>query len=98
MTNTNASFEKIEGKDKRVWKDYNPSLVKRIELLLDTYFHLSRKEGLEKENEGKLGRLYEYPQEFFVFQSKIGTLWNVHFWNWKNSAGMFQDSQGNSAL
>ena len=79
MTNTNTSCEKIERKDKRVWKNYNPSLVKRIEVLMDTSFLDRWKENLERENEGKVGHPYEYPQEFFVFLSKIRSLWNVPF-------------------
>ncbi len=79
MTNTNTSCENIERKDKRVWKNYNPSLVKRIEVLMDTSFLNRWKENLERENEGKVGHPYEYPQEFFVFLSKIRSLWNVPF-------------------
>ena len=79
MTNTNTSCENIERKDKKVWKNYNPSLVKRIEVLMDTSFLNRWKENLERENEGKVGHPYEYPQEFFVFLSKIRSLWNVPF-------------------
>ncbi len=79
MTNTNTSCENIERKDKRVWKNYNPSLVKRIEVLMDTSFLDRWKENLDRENEGKVGHPYEYPQEFFVFLSKIRSLWNVPF-------------------
>ena len=74
MTNTNTSLETIERKDKRVWKDYNPSLIKRIEVLMDTSFLDRWKEDLERENKGKVGHPYEYPQEFFVFLSKVREL------------------------
>lgn len=55
---------------KRNWSKYNPSLVKRIEVLLDTSFLKTWKEDLEKENEGKVGRPYEYPQGFLVLLSQ----------------------------
>ena len=46
---------------------------------MDTSFLNRWKENLERENEGKVGHPYEYPQEFFVFLSKIRSLWNVPF-------------------
>jgi hypothetical protein len=79
MTNTNTPGDIIERKDKRVWSKYNPSLVKRINVLLDTSFLESWKDDLEKENDGKVGHPYEYPQEFFVFLSRMRSLWNVPF-------------------
>ena len=79
MTNTNTSGDIIERKDKRVWSKYNPSLVKRIDVLLDTSFLSSWNDDLEKENDGKVGHPYEYPQEFFIFLSKVRELWNVPF-------------------
>ena len=48
-------------------------------MLMDTSFLDRWKEDLERENEGKVGRPYEYPQEFFVFLSKVRSLWNVPF-------------------
>ena len=53
--------------------------MKRIDVLLDTSFQESRKDDVEKENDGKVGHPYEYPQEFFVFLSKVRELWNVPF-------------------
>ena len=79
MTNTNTSHERIERKDKRVWSKYNTSLVNRIGVLLDTSFLDSWKDDLERENDGKVGHPYEYPQEFFVFLSRVRSLWNVPF-------------------
>ena len=79
MTNTNTSVEIIEKRDKRVWSKYNPSLVNRIDILLDTSFLSSWNDDLEKENDGKAGHPYEYPQEFFVFLSKVRELWNIPF-------------------
>ena len=48
-------------------------------MLLDTSFLHSWKEDVERENEGKVGHPFEYPQEFFVFLSKVRSLWNVPF-------------------
>ena len=79
MTNTNTSGDIIERKDKRVWSKYNPSLVKRIDVLLDTSFLDSWRDDVEKENDGKVGHPYEYPKEFFIFLSKVRELWNVPF-------------------
>jgi hypothetical protein len=66
---TNTSVDCIERKDKRIWRKYNPSLVKRIDVLIDTSFLNTWKNDLERENEGKVGRPYEYPEEFFLFLS-----------------------------
>ena len=79
MTNTNTPGDIIERKDKRVWSKYNPSLVNRIDILLDTSFLESWNGDLEKENDGKVGHPYEYPQEFFIFLSRMRSLWNVRF-------------------
>ena len=79
MTNTNTSVEIIEKRDKRVWSKYNPSLVNRIDVLLETSFLDSWNDDVERENDGKVGHPYEYPQEFFVFLSKVRELWNVPF-------------------
>ena len=48
-------------------------------MLLDTSFLHSWKEDVERENEGKVGHPYEYPQKFFVFLSKVRSLWNVSY-------------------
>jgi hypothetical protein len=34
MTSTNSSSDTIERRDKRVWSKYNPSPVKRIDILM----------------------------------------------------------------
>ena len=76
---TNTSVDCIERKDKRIWRKYDPSLVKRIDMLIDKSILNTWKNDLERENEGKVGRPYEYPEEFFLFLSKIRSLWNVPF-------------------
>lgn len=77
MTNTSSICNKK--RDKRIWSKYNSSLVKRFDLLIDTSFLKKWEESLKLGNEGKVGHPYEYPQEFFVFLSKIRSLWNVPF-------------------
>ncbi len=34
---------------------------------------------MERKNNGKIGRPYEYPIEFFIYLAKIRSLWNVPF-------------------
>ncbi len=34
---------------------------------------------MERENNGKIGRSYEYPMEFFIYLAKIRSLWNFPF-------------------
>ena len=79
MKNTNTSAGNKEEGHKIVWSRYNSSMVKRIEVLLYTSFPDSREESLDTENRGKVGRPYEYPDEFFPFLSKMSVLWNVPF-------------------
>ena len=74
---TNTSVDCIERKDKRIWNKYNPSLVQRINVLMDTSFLNTWGDDLERENEVKVGRPYEYPKEFFLFLSKIRSLCNA---------------------
>jgi len=76
---TNTSVDCIKRKDKRIWRKYDPSLVERIDMLIDKSILNTWKNDLERENEGKVGRPYEYPEEFFLFLSKIRSLWNVPF-------------------
>ena len=64
-------------KDKMIWRKYNPSLVQRINVLIDTSFLHTWKNDLERENEGKVGRPYGYPEEVFLFLSKIRSLCNT---------------------
>ncbi len=78
-SNKNTSNNKNERKYKRVWSKYNSSLVKRIEILLDLSFLETWEKDLERENNGKIGRPYEYPMEFFIFLSKIRFLWGLSF-------------------
>ncbi len=68
-----------ERKYKRVWSKYNNSLIERIEILLGLSFLETWKKDLSRENDGKIGKPYEYPMEFFVYLAKIRSLWNVSF-------------------
>ena len=79
MENTNTPINNKEGEHKIVWPKYNESLVRRVEVLMDLSILDSWDGSLDRENEGKVGRPFEYPQEFFVFLSKIRSLWNVPF-------------------
>jgi len=38
MTYSNTTVRTMERRDKRIWSKYNPSPVKRIDLLFDTSF------------------------------------------------------------
>ncbi len=76
---TDNTSNNNERKYKRVWSKYNQSLVKRILILLDTSFPNKWEEELEIENNGKTERPYEYPMEFFIFLSKIRSLWSLSF-------------------
>ncbi|MEM3844623.1 MAG: transposase [Candidatus Parvarchaeota archaeon] len=46
---------------------------------MDTSFLNSWNDDLKRENDRKVGHPYEYPQEFFIFLSKVRELWNVPF-------------------
>ncbi|MEM3861552.1 MAG: hypothetical protein QW203_03595 [Thermoplasmatales archaeon] len=46
---------------------------------MDTSFLNSWNDDLKRENDRKVGHTYEYPQEFFIFLSKVRELWNVPF-------------------
>jgi len=70
---------KIENRDKRIWSKYNESLVKRAVMLIDTDVFEKWEKYLKLENNGKIGRPYEYPIEFFEFLMKIRALWDVPF-------------------
>jgi len=69
----------IDNKNKKFWPQYNQSLVRRVEILLDPSVIDRLFSLLEKENRWKFGRPYEYPVEFFEFLMKIRSLWNVPF-------------------
>ena len=60
--------------DKRNWKSYNEELVMRGEFLLPIDMFDSWYEELDKMNEGKKGRPYEFPESFI----KIQAVW--HQW------------------
>ncbi len=79
MLYNHTSNNNNEKKYKRVWSKYNNSLVKRIEILLDLSFLETWEKDLERENNGKIGRPYEYPMEFFIYLAKIRSLWNFPF-------------------
>ncbi len=51
----------------RDWKKYNGELVKRGELLIDLDFLENWEDELERMNEGKRGRPFEYPEQFIEF-------------------------------
>jgi len=53
--------------DKRNWKEYNEHLVRRGEILFSIDFPEKWNEEIEKMNEGKRGRPYNYSQSFMVF-------------------------------
>ncbi|MEM4084195.1 MAG: transposase [Thermoplasmata archaeon] len=46
---------------------------------MDTSFLNSWNDDLKRENDRKVGHQYEYPQEFFIFLSKVRELWNLPF-------------------
>ena len=52
---------------KRNWKEYNEHLVRRGEILFSIDFLENWDEEIEKMNEGKRGRPYDYPQSFMIF-------------------------------
>ena len=52
---------------KRNWKEYNEHLVRRGEILFSIDFLENWNEEIEKMNEGKRGRPYDYPQSFMIF-------------------------------
>ena len=79
MKSSNTPVGNKEEGNKIVWPKYNSSLVKRIDVLLDTSFLDSWEDSLGTENKGKVGRPYEYPEEFFLFLSKMRALWNIPF-------------------
>ena len=64
--------------DKRNWKSYNEELVMRGEFLLPIDMFDSWYEELDKMNEGKKGRPYEFPESFI----KIQAVWHqwVDYW------------------
>lgn len=59
----------------RNWKEYNEKLVKRGEFYLSPNFLDSWDDELERMNEGKVGRPYEYPDGFVQFAA----LWHEFF-------------------
>lgn len=79
MENTNTSINNKEGEHKIVWPKYNESLVRRVDVHMDLSILDYWDGSLDRENEGKVGRSFEYPEEFFVFLSKIRSLWNAPF-------------------
>ena len=49
------------------WKEYNETLVKRGEILLNLEFIKGMDEELKEMNKGKKGRPYKYPDSLFVW-------------------------------
>jgi len=75
MLTENIFNNKNEGKCKRAWSKYSNSLIKGNRIF--GFFH--RNKSLERENNGKIDRPYEYPLEFFIYLAKIRSLWNAPF-------------------
>ena len=48
--------------------------MRRVDVLMYLYILDSWDGSLDRENEGKVGRSFEYPEEFFGFLSKIRSL------------------------
>ena len=61
----------------RNWKEYNESLVKRGEIILNLDFLKEWDKEINKMNEGKEGRRYLYPNSFIMFLAVIHFLFNL---------------------
>ena len=57
--------------DKRDWKEYNETLVRRGELYLSLGFLDSWDDELAKMNAGKRGAPFSYPDQFVAFMGFI---------------------------
>ena len=51
----------------RNWSEYNERLVRRGEMYIDLDFIEGWDEEIKKQNEGKKGRPYLYPESFIMF-------------------------------
>jgi len=70
--------------DKRNWKSYNEELVVRGEFLLPIDMFDNWYEELDKMNEGKKGRPYEFPESFI----KIQAVWHQQWVDYRGLEGI----------
>jgi len=70
--------------DKRNWKSYNEELVMRGEFLLPIDMFDNWDEELDKVNEGKKGRPYEFPESFI----KIQAVWHQQWVDYRGLEGI----------
>jgi len=60
----------------RDWRSYNEALVRRGELNLDSAVMEEWKRELRKENEGKVGEPYHYPESYIRFLAFVRLLFH----------------------
>src|SRR3972149_12178068 len=65
--------------DKRNWKEYNESLVRREEILLDFDLLHEWEEGLKGMNVGKRGAPFRYPEAFMRLLAYVHVLFHLPF-------------------
>jgi len=65
--------------DKRDWKEYNESLVRRGEIMLDFEVLDEWEAALKKENAGKTGRPFSYPEAYMRLLAYIHVLFHLPF-------------------
>jgi hypothetical protein len=65
--------------DKRNWKEYNASLVRRGEILLDFDLLDEWKEDLKRMNDGKEGARFRYPEAFMRLLAYAHVLFHLAF-------------------
>lgn len=65
--------------DKRNWKEYNESLVRRGEILLDFDLLDEWNQELKKKNDGKEGAPFRYPEPFMRLLAFIHVLFHLPF-------------------
>ncbi|TLM99946.1 IS5 family transposase [bacterium] len=65
--------------DRRNWREYNESLVRRGEILLDFDLVGEWEDGLRRMNEGKEGARFEYPEAFMRLLAYIHVLFHLAY-------------------
>ena len=65
--------------DKRNWEEYNESLVRRGEMLLDFDLLDEWEDGLKGVNEGKKGAPFRYPEAFMRLLAYLHVLFHLPF-------------------
>ncbi len=65
--------------DKRNWKEYNESLVRRGEILLDFDLLHEWENRLKEMNEGKKGAPFRYPEVFMRLLAYVHVLFHLPF-------------------